>query len=194
MNNPAMRDQPRARGIRPFLTAAASLVAASACVSLPSSAHARELQRVDALKAGYLFNFLKFVEWPPLAPADILTICLLGESGVYEEISTGLAEKRVGARRLVARRIAAAEPLAQCQVLYIDAGQFAAVSDVIVARPTALLTVSDAPDFLRNGGIIALFDEGNRLRFRISVDNARRADLRISSNLLQLASAVEREG
>ena len=188
-----MRDQPRARGIRPFLTAAASLVAASAWVSLPS-AQAREPQRVDGLKAGYLFNFLKFVEWPPLAPADILTLCLLGESGVYEAIAEGLAEKRVGARRIVARRISPAEPLAQCQVLYIDAGQFATVSGLIAARPTALLTVSDAPDFLHNGGIISLFDEGNRLRFRISVDNARRADLRISSNLLQLASAVEREG
>jgi hypothetical protein len=188
-----MRDQPRARGIRPFLTAATSLAAASALVSLPP-VHARDTQRADALKAGYLFNFLKFVEWPPLVPADVLTLCLLGGSGVYDEISTALAEKQLGARRLVARRITPAEPLAQCQVLYIDATQLAAVSDVIVTPPTALLTVSDAPDFLRSGGIIALFDEGNRLRFRISVDNARRADLRISSNLLQLASSVEREG
>jgi hypothetical protein len=100
-----MRDQPRARGIRPFLTAAASLVACSAWVCLPAL-YARDLERVDAPKAGYLFNFLKFVEWPPFVPADMLTLCLLGESRVY----------------------------------------------------------------------------------------ARRADLRISSNLLQLASAVEREG
>ena len=79
-------------------------------------------------------------------------------------------------------------------MLYIDAGQFPSAADLIVTRPAALLTVSDAPDFLRNGGIIALFDEGNHLRFRISVDNARHANLRISSQLLQLASAVEREG
>jgi hypothetical protein len=188
-----MRDQPRARGIRPFLTAAASLVACYALASLPASP-ARETQRADALKAGYLFNFLKFVEWPPIAPADTLTICLLGTSSVYNEISDGLSDKRLGTRRLVARHLAPAEPMAACQVLYIDADQFPAVSGLIGTRPAALLTVSDAPDFLRNGGVIALFDEGNRLRFRISVDNARRAELRISSNLLQLASAVEREG
>lgn len=187
-----MRDQPRARGIRPFLTAAV-LAAASALVSLPAS-HAREAQRADALKAGYLFNFLKFVDWPPLVPTDTLTVCLLGESSVYEEMAAGLSDKRLGTRQLVARRLAAAEPTAPCQVLYIDAGQFPAAADLIVTRPAALLTVSDAPDFLRNGGIIALFDEGNRLRFRISVDNARHAKLRISSHLLQLASAVEREG
>jgi hypothetical protein len=188
-----MRDQPRARGIRPFLTAATTLVACYALGSLPASP-ARETQRADALKAGYLFNFLKFVEWPPTAPADTLTICMLGTSSVYEQMAEGLSDKRLGTRRLVARRLAPAEPLAACQVLYIDADQFPTVSGLIGTRPNALLTVSDAPDFLRDGGIIALFDEGNRLRFRISVDNARRADLRISSNLLQLASAVEREG
>jgi hypothetical protein len=190
-----MRDQPRARGIRPFLTAATTLVACSALVSLPSS-HAREARRADALKAGYLFNFLKFIEWPPppLVPGDTLTVCFLGDSGVHDEISAALTDKRLGTRRLVARRVAPADPMNTCQVLYIDAEQFRAVSALVVTRPTAVLTVSDAPDFLRRGGIIALFDEGNRLRFRISVDNARRADLRISSNLLQLASAVEREG
>jgi hypothetical protein len=121
-------------------------------------------------------------------------VCFLGDSGVHDEIAAGLTDKRLGARRLVAHRVAPADPINICQVLYIDAEQFRAVSDLVVTRPTAVLTVSDAPDFLRRGGIIALFDEGNRLRFRISVDNARRADLRISSNLLQLASAVEREG
>ncbi|MEJ0036164.1 MAG: YfiR family protein [Gammaproteobacteria bacterium] len=188
-----MRDQPRARGLRPFFSAAATLVACSALAWIPTG-HAREAQRADALKAGYLFNFMKFVEWPPLAAADALTVCFLGNSGVYDELSAGLADKRLGPRRLIARRLAPSEPTVACQVLYIDAERLPDVSDLIVARPAALLTVSDAPEFLKGGGIIALFDEGNRLRFRISIDNARRANLHISSNLLQLASAVEREG
>lgn len=186
-----MRHQPRTCG--KLLSAAVAIAACSALVSSPDLL-AREAERADALKAGYLFNFMKFVEWPPLAPADTLTICFLGNSSVYDELSSGLPDKRLGARRLVARRLAPAEPMVACQVLYIDAEQVPDVSDTLVARPAALLTVSDAPEFLRSGGIIALFDEGNRLRFRISVENARRANLRISSSLLQLASAVEREG
>ena len=98
------------------------------------------------------------------------------------------------AERAAARWLAPAEATLACQVLYIDAEQLPAVAAVLIERPAALLTVSDAPAFLGNGGIIALFDESNRLRFRISVENARRANLRISSSLLQLASAVEREG
>ncbi len=79
-------------------------------------------------------------------------------------------------------------------MLYVDADQLPAVAELIYTRPAALLTVSDAPDFLSGGGIIALFDRGNRLRFRISADNARLANLRISASLLQLASVVGREG
>jgi uncharacterized protein DUF4154 len=176
-----------------FLSAAVAIAAYSALVSFPDI-HAREAERADALKAGYLFNFAKYVEWPPLVPADTLTVCFIGNSGVYDELTAGLPDKRLGTRRLVARRLAPAEPMVACQVLYIDAAQFPAVSGLIAGRPSALLTVSDAPGFLQNGGIIALFDEGNRLRFRISVENARRSNLRISSSLLQLASAVEREG
>jgi hypothetical protein len=186
-----MRDQPRARGIRPFFVAAAALVACSAFGAPPG---AREIHRADAVKAGYLFNFLKFVEWPPIVPADTLTVCFLGNSGVYDEISARRSYQRVGTRRLVARRLAPGEPVVPCQVLYVDADQLPRVSDVIYTRPAALLTVSDAPDFLQGGGIIALFDRDKRLRFRISADNARLANLRISASLLQLASVVGREG
>jgi uncharacterized protein DUF4154 len=188
-----MPDQPRARGTRSFLSAAVALVACSALVPFPKS-HAREADRVAALKAGYLFNFMKFVEWPPLAAADTITVCFLGDSAVYDELSAGLPDKRLGKRRIVARRLAPAEPMVACQVLYIDAEQLPAISAVVLERPTGLLTVSDAPEFLQSGGIIGLFDEDHRLRFRISVENARRANLRISSSLLQLASAVVREG
>jgi uncharacterized protein DUF4154 len=186
-----MQDPPRARGIRPYLNAAAALVACAALAPM-SETQAREIQRSDALKAGYLFNFLKFVEWPPIVPADTLNACFLGNSGVYAESSARLSYTRVGARRVIARRLAPGDPIAGCQVLYIDAEQLPTVSEAIYTRPTALLTVSDAPDFLSHGGIIALFDNNHRLRFRISADNARLANVRISASLLQLASASPR--
>lgn len=190
------REQPRGRRYRLFLSAAIGLVAYSALASLPaavSSSHARESLREDALKAGYLFNFMKFVDWPPTAPSDSFTVCFVGESGVYDELAAVLPDKRLGARKLQARRLSAEQALSPCAVLFIDAGELASVADSIEARPVALLTISDAPDFLESGGIIELFDQGDRLGFRVSLENARRANLHISSRLLQLASSVERE-
>jgi len=180
-----MRDQPRARGLRPFLIAAAALAACSALAAAPEC-RAGEAQRADVLKADYLLTLLKFVDWPPPVAADTLNACFLGNSGVYDEFSARAPDKRVGARRVVARRLAPGEPVASCQVLYIDAEQLAAVSELVYSRPTALLTVSDAPDFLRNGGIIALSEKDARLRLRISADNARLANVHISSSLMRL--------
>jgi hypothetical protein len=192
MNNRGMQDQPRTGGIRTFLTAAAALVAWSV-LAVPPAGEAREAHSGDALKAHYLFNFLRFVEWPSAAPTDNLTICFLGDSGVVDEFSAAFGDKRLGARRLTSHRLAPAE-VAACEVLYIDAAQLSAMPDLLATQPPGILTVSDAPDFLNSGGIIALFADGGRLRFRISVNNARRAHLRISSRLLQLASSVERAG
>ena len=109
-----------------FLSAAIALVVLTAFACLPatiSTSHAREALREDALKAGYLFNFMKFVEWPAPSPADPFTVCFLGESGVYDELASVLPDKHLGARRLVARRLSPNEALSGCQALYIDAAQ-----------------------------------------------------------------------
>jgi hypothetical protein len=191
------REPPRARGNRSFLSAAILLAAFSAFASFPgdvAGSTSREAGREDALKAGYLFNFIKFVEWPAAATGEPFTMCFIGESGVYAELASVLPDKRMGSRTLVARRLSSSDELNACQVLYVDAKQLQSAASAIGMHPVALLTVSDAPGFLQSGGIIGLFAEGNRLRFRISVENARRANLKISSNLLQLASEVKKSG
>jgi hypothetical protein len=78
-----------------------------------------------------------------------------------------------------------------CNILYLDAKE-ALPGWTSGAARMQLLTVSDAPGFAHHGGMIELFVEGNRLRFNINVENARRAGLRISSSLLELASRVDR--
>jgi hypothetical protein len=79
-----------------------------------------------------------------------------------------------------------------CNVLYVE-GKWALTLAASREPPPPMLTVSDAKGFARNGGIIELFTSENHLKFIINVDNARRAGLRISSRLLQLAATVEQE-
>jgi hypothetical protein len=196
MKNSRMhREAPRARGNISFMPTALAWAVCSvlfiATGVLP--AVARDVQRENALKAGYLFNFIKFVEWPPLVDGDVFTLCFMGADGVHDELAAVLPEKRLGGRHLAPRRLAPNESPVGCQVLYVDSELMAATAKTINARTPALLTVSDASDFLRSGGIIELFAEGNRLRFRVNLENAKRAHLRISSSLLRLASSVEKE-
>jgi hypothetical protein len=156
-------------------------------------------RRESQLKAAYLFNFVKFVEWPLAQPGGPLTVCFVGGAAVREAFATGIENKRVGARRLYVRQLAgAAEHTRGCSVLYVEsatAGEgFENAHRTAMEAKLPVLTVSDAQGFARNGGMIELFNESNRLRFNVNVDNAQKVGLRISSSLLQLAATVERGG
>jgi hypothetical protein len=161
-----------------------------------ASAATSSPQRADQLKAGYLFNFAKFVEWPATAMTDSpLTMCFVGAAGVREALAKDLTDKRIGARPLAVRALDDVTDMGGCSVLYVEAaaGEAFRQSRERVRDAGAVLTVSDAQGFARAGGMIELFTEVNRLRFNVNVDSARRAGLRISSSLLELASAVVKE-
>jgi hypothetical protein len=156
-----------------------------------SEADEADVRRETQLKSAYLLNFVKFVEWPPTTSADTpLIFCFLGGLRMRETLENGIESKRVGSRPLTLRQIQTPGETEGCSVLYVEekwASNLAAPRD----PPPPMLTVSDAKGFAHNGGIIELFTNENRLKFIINVDNARRAGLRISSGLLQLAAGVE---
>jgi hypothetical protein len=159
-------------------------------IPMPGRADDETARREDALKAGYLVNFIKFVEWPPGSVSDELTVCFIGAAGVREALASGIETKRAGQHRLAVQAVDAGGSRAGCEVVYVDA----TASSGAVAPSPSMLTVSDAADFVHRGGMIELFTAQNRLRFNINVENAQRAGLRISSALLKLASAVEKQG
>jgi hypothetical protein len=148
--------------------------------------------RLDALKSGYLFNFAKLVEWPATF-GDVLPFCFMGGRGVYEALAVDVASKRIGARGLSLRSVDASQSVDGCALLYIDASAEPHARAFMSHMSAPMLLVSDADEFTHHGGMIELFNEGNRLRFRVNLDNARAANVKISSALLQLASSVEQE-
>jgi YfiR/HmsC-like len=153
-----------------------------------------DTDREDHLRAGYLLNFAKFVEWPALGATDVLTVCFVGGTGIRESFAIGAGGKLAGNHPFATRALTGRESTEGCQVLYVEAAAPFSREYTGVAVSPALLTVGDAHDFIHKGGIVELFADSNRLRFNINLDNARRAGLRISSSLLQLASRVEGTG
>ncbi len=147
-----------------------------------------ETSREAQLKAAYIFNFLKFVEWPN--PRDPLVICFTGAEDVLDALAVATADKTVGTRGIATRSIAKhkGNESALCDVLYVDSSDD---FDSKLAFGASTLTIGDASDFTRAGGIIRLHMENNRLRFTINVENAKRARLQVSSNLLKLATHIE---
>ncbi|UCF90634.1 MAG: YfiR family protein [Desulfobacterales bacterium] len=145
------------------------------------------------VKAAFLYNFAKFVEWPADAFAEIRSPIVLGMLGEdpFGSALDSINHKSVGDREIVIQRLEKLADLKKCHMLFISRSEKNDL-DSILAQLSGLniLTVSDMDGFALKGGIIGLFTVGNKIRFEINVDSAKRSGLQISSKLLKLAEIV----
>lgn len=147
-----------------------------------------------AVKAAYLYNFAKYVEWPPGAFASAqapLLICIAGNDPFGDALES-LSGKMIESHPVEVRRLPATTNLDRCHIVFVsraEQGQIKAVLAKLALRPT--LTVSDISDFARMGGMIGLVEADQRIRFDINLTVARQVNLKLSSHLLKLATIVE---
>ena len=146
------------------------------------------------VKAAYLFNFLKFVEWPddPHAVSHgKWVIGVLGENPFGDELAQAVSGKIVQGRELQVRKFQATEDLHVCQILFISASENKRLPSILTGlNGSSVLTVADMENFTRLGGMIQFVMEDDRVRFDINVGATSRARLKVSSKLLSLARAV----
>lgn len=157
------------------------LLASFVIVAGTLSAAAQDVPLEYRVKAAYLYNFLKFIDWPVSLPGPF-TICVAARNPFGDILADTARGERVGGRPIVAKVVT--EPDAGCHVVFVPRGA-AAAPYVRGARGT--LTVGETPDFLAQGGTIVFVQEGGNVRFQISDDAATRAGLQISSRLLRLS-------
>ncbi len=143
------------------------------------------------VKAAFLYNFAKFVEWPADAfksATDPITICVLGNP-FGDRLTATINGKQIDDRRLAVREISDAAEASGCQILFV-AGEKkrAALFGHVKTQP--ILTVGESGNFAAAGGVVAFKLDGGRVRLQINVFAADRARLRISSKLLSLAEIV----
>src|SRR5262249_37403952 len=133
----------------------------------------------DQTKAHYLLNFVHFVEWPERTPSTWLTLCFLGGAGVLDALSAHQGEALEGNRHIDIRALQLTDPIDTCNVASIGEPHHHVDIAGPAGRRAPILTVSDSPGFTDRGGMIEIFTHAARLRFRINLDNARRAGLNI---------------
>lgn len=140
------------------------------------------------LKAAYLVNFMKYIEWP--AQRSSANICLFGRDslGPYLAAYEG---RQVSGLELRILKFNSPEQLSECHMLFVpetEEARFGAVLRWTERQP--ILTVSDAEVFVRQGGAVALVRTEGRLQFDINVEAMGRANLKPGSQLLRLARQV----
>jgi hypothetical protein len=148
------------------------------------------------VKAAYLANFGRFVEWPAsvaVAKGESFNICVLGQDPFGADLDAAVAGETIGGARVLARRISRPQDAVDCRILFISSSEVSQWKEILAALKTSsVLTVSDMPQFARRGGIIQFLLDGSRVRFDINLAATERVGLNLSSELLKLAVTVSR--
>jgi hypothetical protein len=148
------------------------------------------------VKAAFLFNFAKFVEWPTetfKSAADPIVICVLGQNPFGNAIEETISGKSVGGRALSVREISGTQHPWSCQILFVNSSalnQFRAVIGRI--KGAGVLSVGEAEGFTADGGVINLRVERGSVRLEINVAAAEYTNIHISAKLLSLAEVVRK--
>jgi hypothetical protein len=145
------------------------------------------------VKAAFLLNFTKFIEWPASAfenAESSIAICVVGYDPFGSSLDEIVKDEVVDGRKVTVQYIREAPPPRSCQVLF-SGGEGKESKTLLDAEP-GVLTVGEGESFIRNGGMIAFVIENNRVRFEINQTAAERAGLKLSSKLLSVAKSVER--
>lgn len=146
------------------------------------------------VKAAYLYNFGRFVAWPRDVPADHapeFTICVLGRDPFGPALDTTISGEKIGGRSVVASRISEIEKASTCRVLFISSSESKRLKEVLAGLGRrSILTVSDMPEFVQQGGMVQFVLAEERVRFEINKAAAQQAGLSLSSELLKVAVKV----
>jgi hypothetical protein len=149
------------------------------------------------VKAACIYNFTKFVEWPPEAfppeRSSPFVIGVIGDDPFAGELERAIQNKEVGGRKFIVRHFRNADEVKSCQILFVSRSVRKSMTDILAAVSTLpVLTISETDRFVQAGGIINFVIEQNKVRFEINAEAAKKARLKISSQLLNLGRRYER--
>ena len=147
------------------------------------------------VKAAFLYNFAKFVEWPCKVFSDSsapIIIGILGEDPFGNDLEQTIKGKTVKGREITIKRSKQIGKLGSCHILFISMSEKGNLKRVLNNfKKSSILTVSEIENFTQYGGIIGFVMKQHNIRFEINMDAAERSGLQISSKLLKVAKVVK---
>lgn len=164
------------------------------------SGNPKEAKQLEyQLKAGFLYNFAKFVQWPStnagttnIVATNDFQIGILDTGQAFQVLNESLTDKQINGRKIKVVAVDNEEEAAACQMLFVSqtpTGHAERILEHVAAAP--VLTVGESPDFAKDGGCINLMPQGEQLRFEVNLKAAERAGLKISSKLAAMAVLVK---
>jgi hypothetical protein len=194
LSEPKREDSP-AEATQPFMRLRAKPILGLSLVWLLAVGGGRAQESPPTeyqLKAAFLLNFAKFVEWPSAAFADStspIVLGILGENPFGDVLERTIRDKTINNRPLVVKGFRSSAEATNCHILFISTSEKARLPEILAGlRGASMLTVGETDRFTESGGMINFVRQGNKIRFQINEVAAKGVGLKISSKLLSLAA------
>jgi hypothetical protein len=146
------------------------------------------------IKAIFLFNFTQFIEWPSSSfptTQSPMVIGILGKDPFGNYLEEVLSNEKVNGHALVTHHYNTIDELeSDCLILYINSETPKIETVITKLKGRNILTVSEAPNFIKQGGMIRFYTKENKIQLQVNPEAAKSANLTISSKLLRLAEIV----
>ncbi|MGA7218324.1 MAG: YfiR family protein [Candidatus Sulfotelmatobacter sp.] len=163
---------------------------------IPSSQAQKATPTEYEVKAAYLYNFGRFVEWPnqdTAQSAGPFSVCVLGEDPFGHALDATLAGGSINGASTTAIRISKAKEAVNCRILFISSSEESQLKQILGAlEGSSVLTVSDLPQFSQRGGMVQFVLDGKKVRFEVNLTPVEHAHLAMSSELLKVAVNLRR--
>ena len=146
------------------------------------------------IKAAYLYNFAKFVDWPADKLADgsgPILVGVMGRDPFGSLLDGAFQGKTVRGHSLEVRRVSELAELKQCHMVFISEPERRRLGEILQSLGTeGVLTIGEMRQFAEQGGMVNFTTEDNKVRLEINVGATDRAGIKISSQLLKLARVI----
>ena len=171
---------------------ATTLLALCAVAAMAAVVQAQPHPTEYQVKAAYLYNFGKFMNWNRPGDAQF-DVCILGEDPFGSDFDSVIANATINGKKVAGHRIAKAQDGEGCEIAFIAQSEGARLDrDLAALNKLKVLTVSDIPDFLQHGGIIQFVEADHKVRFEVNLKAAEEDGFTLSSELLKVALKVQR--
>ena len=169
------------------------VIVPTAIFTFTTKAHSESrVVREYQIKAAFLYNFAKFVEWPAAKFRDEtspMNLCVTGIDPFGITLDNTVSGKTIKGRSINVNRIDWEDNLKSCHILFVSSSERENLPKIVESLLGAgVLTTGDMDRFARRGGVISLTKKANKIRFEINLQAADRARIKLSSHLLRLAT------
>jgi hypothetical protein len=175
---------------RPLLLVLCGLL----CVGVTSDAFGANKEKVNQLKAAFIYNFIKYVQWPEDVDGDVIHVGILGDDPLAKPLREIAKKRKVKGKRLEVQIFSDGQPFHPCEIIFVSANR---VDDLDTFREeleaSHVLLIGDTKGLVEKGVAINFVLLKDRLRFEVSQKALKRAKLVIGAQMLKLAILVDKK-